>query len=65
MKVAEWFTGGARMVIVVNPRRRTVANYRAPTWVRILTSADTIDGDDVVSSWRLPVAAMFEDEGGA
>lgn len=60
-KVAEWFEGGAGMVIVVNPRRRTVAVYRSPIDVRILTEADALDGADVVPGWRLPVAAIFED----
>jgi Uma2 family endonuclease len=61
-KVAEWLSHDARMVVVINPRRRTVAVYRAPTVVRILTEADTLDGEDVVPGWRMPVAAMFEDD---
>jgi Uma2 family endonuclease len=61
-KVAEWLSHDARMVVVINPRRRTVAVYRAPTVVRILTEADTLDGEDVVPGWRMPVAAMFEGE---
>jgi Uma2 family endonuclease len=61
-KVATWLAHDTRMVIVVNPRRRTVAVYRSPTTVRILTEADTLDGDDVVPGWTMPVAALFEDE---
>ena len=62
-KVVAWFAAGARMVVTVNPRRRTVAVYRAPTRVRILTVADLLDGEDVVPGWRMPVAAIFEDDG--
>ncbi|MCC6627873.1 MAG: Uma2 family endonuclease [Chloroflexi bacterium] len=59
-KVALWLAHGTRMVIVVNPRRRTAAVYRSPTAVRILTETDTLDGDDVVPGWTMPVAALFE-----
>lgn len=59
-KVAVWFEGGARMVVVVNPRRQTGTVYRSPTQVRILTDADLLDGDDVVPGWQLPVTAIFE-----
>jgi hypothetical protein len=49
------------MVVVINPRRRTVAAYRSPTQVRLLTAGDTLDGEDVVSGWLLPVAEIFEE----
>lgn len=58
-KAAEWFAGGARMVVVVDPRRRTVSIRRSPTDVRVLTTADELDGEDVVPGWRLPVARLF------
>jgi hypothetical protein len=48
------------MVIVVNPRRRTVTVYRSHTTVRFLTDADTLDGEDVVPGWRQPLAALFD-----
>jgi Uma2 family endonuclease len=60
-KVALWFRHGARMVVVINPRRRTVAAYRSPTQVRLLASGDTLDGEEVVPGWLLPVAENFED----
>jgi Uma2 family endonuclease len=61
-KVAEWLVHGTRMVIVINPRRRTVAVYRSPTAVQILTEADVLDGAEVVPGWTLPVAALFDDD---
>lgn len=61
-KVALWLDHGARMVIVVSPRQQTVAVYRSRTRVRILTTADTLDGEEVVPGWTIPVAAIFEDE---
>lgn len=60
-KVATWFRHGARMVLVLDPRPRTVAVYRSPTDVRVLTMADTLGGEEVVPGWRVPVAALFEE----
>ena len=60
-KGALWFHHGARMVVVINPRRRTVAAYRSPTQARLLASGDTLDGDEVVPGWLLPVAEIFEE----
>ncbi len=58
-KEADWLNAGSRMVLVVNPRRRSVNVYRSLTDVRILTKNDTLDGGDVVPSWTLPVREMF------
>lgn len=58
-KVIEWLDAGTRMVVVINPRKRTVTVYRSRTEIAILTEGDTLDGADVVPGWRLPVAAIF------
>lgn len=58
-KVSTWLEHGTRMVIVLNPRRRTVAVHRSPTEVRILTEAELLDGEDVVPGWRVPVRELF------
>ncbi len=58
-KVATWLEHGTQMVIVINPRRRTVAVHRSPTQVRHLTVADTLDGEDVVPGWMVPVRELF------
>ncbi len=58
-KVAAWLEHGTQMVIVIDPRRRTVAVHRSATQVRHLTVADTIDGEDVVPGWTLPVRDLF------
>jgi Uma2 family endonuclease len=59
-KVAEWLAAGTRMVLVIDPRQRTVTVRRPPTDVTILTENDEIDGADVVPGWRLPVPIVFE-----
>ena len=60
-KVLEWLAAGTSMVIVVNPRRRSVRIHRSSTEVVDLNVEDTIDGSDVVPGWELPVAEIFED----
>lgn len=58
-KVRDWLRAGSRMVVVVDPRNRTVSVRRSPTEARVLTEGDTLDGDDVVPGWELPVADVF------
>ena len=58
-KVAEWLAAGARMVIVVNPRRRSVRVHRSPTDIDDLVEGDVIEGGDVVPGWSMPVSGLF------
>jgi Uma2 family endonuclease len=58
-KVFEWLGAGARMVVVVNPRKRAVTVYRSLTDIRVLTEDDTLDGGDVVPGWPMAVKDMF------
>ena len=58
-KVSEWLDAGTRMVIVVNPRRRSVRVHRSPTDVDDLVEGDAIDGGDVVPGWSMPVSGLF------
>jgi Uma2 family endonuclease len=58
-KVATWLAYGTRMVIVLNPRRRTATVHRSPTEVRHLTENDVLDGEDVVPGWTVPVRDLF------
>lgn len=58
-KVADWLAAGTRMVVVVNPARRSLTVIRSPADVQVLSETATLDGDDVVPGWRLPAAAIF------
>jgi len=64
-KVAEWLEHGARMVVVVNPRRRTVAVHRPNRPLRVLAIDDTLDGEDVVPGWSLPLRTLFRESSAA
>ena len=58
-KVDDYIDAGTRMVLVVNPKRRTVTVHRPGAQPLILRQADTIDGGDVVPGFSLPVAEVF------
>jgi Uma2 family endonuclease len=58
-KVFDWLEAGTQMVIVVNPRKRSVTIYRSLTQIAVLTEKDTIDGGEVVPGWSLPVSDIF------
>lgn len=58
-KVTEWLQAGTRMVVVVNPRKRSITVYRSTSDIRILSENDTFDGGDVVPGWTLPVQDIF------
>ena len=58
-KALEWLAHGVRIIIVVNPRNRTVQVYRSPTDIATLTEADTLESGDVVPGWRMAVADIF------
>jgi len=58
-KVFDWLEAGTRMVIVLNPRRRSVTVYRSPTDIVVLSENDTLDGGDVVPGWKIPVKELF------
>ena len=57
-KVEDWLEHGTRMVIVVNPRNRTVRVHTSDGMIE-LAEADTLDGGDVVPGWNMAVAGIF------
>lgn len=58
-KVMEWLDAGCRMVVTIDPRRRTVTVYRSRHDIEILTEEDTLSGGDVVAGWELPLSVLF------
>lgn len=58
-EVADWLRAGSRMVVVVEPRTRTVSVRTPPSEARVLLEGDTLDGRDVVPGWSLPVGDIF------
>ncbi len=59
-KALDWLDSGTRMVLVVDPGKRTVAVYRSRDEIRILAGDDLLDGGDVVPGWSVRVGSLFE-----
>jgi Uma2 family endonuclease len=59
-KVEDYLAAGTRMVVVVDPARRTVMVHRSPADVAVLREGDVLDAGDVVPGWSLPVSRIFE-----
>ncbi|MEE3717948.1 Uma2 family endonuclease [Tumidithrix elongata RA019] len=60
-KIAEYFQNGSRLVWVINPRQQYILVYRssqAPD--RLLKPEDSLDGEDVVLGFSLPVTELFQ-----
>ena len=58
-KVVEWLAAGTRMVLVVNPRARTVTVRTSEKEARILSEEEVLDGGEVVPGWTLPISEVF------
>lgn len=58
-KALEWLSHGTRLVLVVDPRNKTITAYRSREDIRILTADDTLDADGVVLGWTLSLAELF------
>lgn len=58
-KAVDWLAAGARMVWVVDPKRRTVTVHRSPGDVATLGEGDELDGGEVVPGFRCKVAEIF------
>lgn len=62
VKIQEYFRAGVQLVWVIYPVPGQVYVYESPTQVHILEKHDELEGGQVLPGFRLPVAALFEDE---
>ena len=58
-KVCSYLDAGAQMVIVVNPRKRSITVYCSLTDITILTESDVLNGGIVVPGWEMAVRDIF------
>ncbi len=58
-KVDIYLRAGVRIVLVIDPRRRTVEVRTPDGKTRVLTEADELTGGDVLPGFRMPVALIF------
>lgn len=58
-KVMDYLAHGTRLVWVVRPQQRMVTVYRPDGTARVLGETDTLEGDEVVPGFTLPLQALF------
>ncbi len=58
-KLVEYFDNGCRLAWVVNPDEKWILVYRQPQPDRLLKMTDTLDGEEVIPGFTLPVAELF------
>lgn len=59
-KALRWIEAGTRLVWVVYPDRRLVAEHFPDGTVHLRKAFDTLDGGDVLPGLRVPVSELFE-----
>ena len=58
-KLVEYFDNDCRLVWVINPDEQSVLVYRQPQPDKLLKLADSLDGEDVIPGFTLPIAELF------
>ncbi|MEG4534971.1 Uma2 family endonuclease [Microcoleus sp. D2_18a_D3] len=60
-KIVEYFENGARLVWVIHPKEQYVLVYRSSQEPdRLLKSVNSLDGEEIVPGFTLPVAELFQ-----
>ena len=58
-KVADWLAAGVQLVVLVNPRNRTVTRRTPGESPVILTEDDILEGGAVIPGWQMAVRDIF------
>jgi Uma2 family endonuclease len=58
-KALDWLAAGTKVVLVIDPARRTATSYRQPGEVRIHAGDAMLDVSDAVPAWRVALADLF------
>lgn len=60
-KIHEWLAFGVGLVWVIYPKTQHVHVYHGESAThRLLTAEDTLDGEDILPNFRLPVRVIFD-----
>ncbi len=59
-KVAQWLSGGVRLVWVIDPARRKVAVHKLGGGPETLGEDGSLDGGDVLPGFKFRIAELFE-----
>ena len=58
-KVLDWLRSGVRLVIVIDPSKRSAVIHRSMTETLRIDVDGMLDGGDVVPGWQLPLRELF------
>jgi len=58
-KAKHWISAGAKLVWVVNPRKRTVTVYKSLTDIFEVTENEVLHADEVLTGFQLAVSEVF------
>ncbi len=59
-KALDWLRAGTQMVLVIDPKKKTVTVYRDLDDIAILTESQSIDGADIIPGWSIPIRDLFK-----
>jgi Uma2 family endonuclease len=59
-KLKEFFLAGTTLAWVIDPRKQTARVYRAPDESRLVAKEGTLDGEEVLPGFQLPLARLFD-----
>jgi Uma2 family endonuclease len=59
IKMREYFESGAQLAWVINPEDQTVVVYHSAQPDYILKSGDSLDGEEIIPGFSMPVAEVF------
>src|SRR5262249_7410152 len=58
-KVSDWLRSGVRLVIVLDPAKRSAVIHRSISETLRIDGDGTLDGGDVMPGWQLPMRELF------
>jgi Uma2 family endonuclease len=58
-KLKEYFLAGTTLAWIVDPKKRTVTVHTAPDVSTVLTEGDSLQGENLLPGFTLPVAELF------
>lgn len=58
-KVQDYLTAGVKLIWIFYPQKQIVAVYRQNGNASVLFETDTLDGEDVIPNFRLPLEKIF------
>jgi Uma2 family endonuclease len=62
-KLREYFQAGVRLVWLIDAAKKTAVAYRSEHDAKRIAAEGSLDGEDVLPGFALPLAELFEEAG--